>query len=300
MLLKNNVPSTQSLQAFESAARLSSFSAAARELHSSQSAISQLIRGLERQLKLSLFTRVYRGVRLTSAGNQLYLSVAQGLGEISSCIENLQRFNARERLNVATDFAFAAYWLLPKLAQFQRQHPQLDVRLLTSQDISTTDVSDVDISIVFAASAPAGSSLLFKESVFPVCSPSFYARHGPIHSHKTLAKLPLLALDYEQHHSWLDWSGFYNARRSNQLPSSPVLSFNNYTLLIQAAITGQGVGLGWARLVDDLLMTNVLVAMTEFELTTDAGYYACRNRQSQSPCSQAFVEWLQSCCEVNE
>lgn len=292
MLLKNNFPSTQSLQAFECAARLASFSAAARELNTSQSAVSQLIRGLEEQLQLTLFVRVYRGVKLTGEGHQLYLSVTQGLAEISTCIKNLQSVGMREKLNVATDFAFAAYWLLPKLKQFQTEHPQLDVRLITSQDISNTDVSDVDVSIAFLSASYAGATLLFKERVFPICSPAYYAKIGAVNSHKTLANQSLLALDYEQEHHWLNWNRFFKARRSNQLPNSPVISFNNYTLLIQAVMTGQGVGLGWANLVDDLLETKALLKIEGFELATNAGYYA--SNHSQNHCSELFIKWLKS------
>jgi len=136
--------------------------------------------------------------------------------------------------------------------------------------------------------------LLFKERVYPICSPAYSAQCGAINSHKALANQPLLALDYEQEHHWLNWNRFFKARRSNQLASSPVISFNNYTLLIQAAMTGQGVGLGWANLVDDLLVSKALVAIEGFELSTNAGYYATNH--SQANCSGLFIQWLQQRC----
>lgn len=295
MLLSERLPSTQSLLIFEAAARHLSFTAAARELGSTQSAISQQIRGLEAQLSLSLFRRVYRGVALTDEGQQLFAAVQAGFLQMAECLEQLQKSRSHQRINVATDFAFAAYWLLPRLPRFREQHPEVDVRILTSQGQYDFSVQDVDVAIVFEQQQPQGmpADQLFSEQVFPICSPQFLAQHGPVHSHKRLAALPLLKLGADAGQGWLDWPGLFKGRRSLVEPSEPVLTFNNYTLLIQATMAGQGVGLGWRTLVDDLIDAGVLVGLSEFSLDTSGGYYVVEPKPNeQINAKRYFIDWI--------
>ena len=295
MLLKKFMPSAQSLLIFEVAARHLNFTAAAKELGSTQSAVSQQIRGLEQQLELQLFKRIYRGVVLTDTGEQLYEAVESGFGQMTSCLERLQKTRSRQCINVATDFAFAAFWLLPRLPRFRELHPEVEVRIVTSQDQLDFTAQDTDISIVFAKGKPSNyrSHLLSIGTVFPVCSPSLLAQYGPIESHKKLATLPLLKLGDDGGHGWLNWRGFFNQRRSQVIPSEPVLTFNNYTLLVQAAIAGQGVGIGWGALVGDLVESGMLTALSAFSLTSDWDYYLVEaNTQDMLPAKRHFVDWL--------
>ncbi len=297
MLFSQSLPSVQSLLIFESAARHLSFTAAARELGSTQSAVSQQIRGLEQQLQLTLFRRIYRGVALTEEGRQLFEATRSGFQQIADCLEKLQKTRSQPRINVATDFAFAAYWLLPRLPRFRQGHPEVDVRIITSQGQYDFGAQDMDVAIVFADRPPQLPAWqLFAERVFPICSPAFLAQHGPIRSHKKLASLPLLKLGADAGQGWLDWPGFFKGRRSQAEPGQPVLTFNNYTLLVQAAIAGQGIGLGWATLVDELLDSGVLVGLTEFSLDSDSGYFVVDPGSSSSRSGQhtrqLFVDWL--------
>ena len=301
MLLKDRLPPVQSLLVFEAAARHLSFTAAARELGSTQSAVSQLMRGLEQQLTLPLFRRIYRGVELTADGKVLYKACQQGFQEIADCLENLQNSQQHPHINVATDFAFAAYWLLPRLPEFRQQHPETEVRIITSQGLHELNHEDIDVAIRFYAQPPDQGLALFAEEVFPVCSPGFLRQHGPVSSHKKLASLPLLKLGADAGEGWMDWPGFFAGRRSQVKPGDPVLTFNNYTLLIQAAIAGQGIGIGWGTLVDELLETGVLTGLKDFSLSSRGGYFIqALNRHSQQSSNlqqqeirQTFIEWLQ-------
>lgn len=295
MILSERLPAAQSLLIFEAAARHLSFTAAARELGSTQSAVSQQVRGLEKQLELQLFRRIYRGVELTEEGMHLYEAVQGGFQQMVNCLEQLQKSRSRQSINVATDFAFAAYWLLPRLPEFRKQYPEVDVRIITSQGEYDFISQDIDVAILFSRQQPtqAPSQKLFDEVVFPVCSPSFLVQHGPINSHKKLAALPLLKLGTDAGQGWQDWRSYFKGRRSLVEPSEPVLTFNNYTLLIQAAIAGQGMGIGWATLVDDLLENNVLVGLREFSLHSDSGYYVVEPKpQELLHAKQFFINWL--------
>lgn len=295
MLLTSSSPSAQSLLIFEAAARHLNFTAAAREIGSTQSSVSQQMRGLERKLELQLFKRVYRGVALTEPGKQLYDAVESGFQQMANCLEALQKTRTRLYINVATDFAFAAFWLLPRLPQFRELHPGIEVRIVSSQDQIDHTMPDTDISIVFAKGKPNNlhAHLLCTGDVFPICSPALLKQYGPVESHKKLASLPLLKLGDYTNQGWLDWRGFFNQRRSLVKPSEPVLSFNNYTLLVQAAIAGQGVGLGWGNLVDDLVDSGVLRALRSFSLNSEWGYYLVEvNAKHVQPAKQHFVDWL--------
>ncbi|OMH25963.1 choline sulfate utilization transcriptional regulator [Motiliproteus sp. MSK22-1] len=303
MLLCQRLPSVQGLLIFEAAARHLSFTAAARELGSTQSAVSQQVRGLEQQLELPLFRRIYRGVTLTEEGLQLYEAVQSGYQQMAECLEKLQRSRQHQRINVATDFAFAAYWLLPRLPEFRERHPGIDVRIVTSQGQYDFSAQDVDVAIIFDNQQSLADKTrkpwlekpqrLFFEKVFPICSPAFLRRHGPVQSHKKLAALPLLKLGADAGQGWQDWNSFFKGRRSQVEPSDPVLTFNNYTLLVQAAIAGQGIGMGWDTLVDDLINSGVLVGLSEFSLSTDSGYFLVEpDPQDRSAAKLFFIDWL--------
>ena len=120
------------LRAFEAAARHRSFTAAAMELGTTQPAISQQIKRLEEQLTIRLFDRIYRGIELTDAGALLFEHVQGGLQSINQGLSAITQQDQHEVLQVATDFAFAAYWLMPRLHRFHQANPQVDVSLVTS------------------------------------------------------------------------------------------------------------------------------------------------------------------------
>lgn len=293
------MPPVQSLVVFEAAARKLSFTAAAEELHSTQPAVSQQIRSLEHFLETPLFTRIYRGVELTESGELLYQAVQDGLSRIRAAVGELQKRRATPHINVATDFAFAAYWLMPRLPAFRQDYPDVDIRIQTSQSSFGLPEGEVDVSIVFGDQKKQDKgeafkwSRLFQERVFPVCSPGLLKQTGQVKSLKKLAGLPLLKLYADANQSWLDWNGFFQQRHSVVQPSEPVMEFNNYTLLIQAAIAGQGVGLGWGHLVDDMLDKGFLTALTDFSVVTDQGYFVVQKREpDKSEEVNAFIDWL--------
>lgn len=295
MLLKQLIPSAQALLTFEVAACHLNFTAAAHELGSTQSAVSQQIRGLESRLELQLFKRIYRGVTLTDAGQQLYESVKVGFQQMADCLQELQKTRPRQYINVATDFAFAAFWLLPRLPRFRELHPEVEVRIVTSQNQLKHTAQDTDVSVVFAQAKPRNmaSYLLFTGTVYPICSPALLDQYGPIESHKKLANLPLLKLGDYDNQSWLDWRAFFSQRRSQVKPSEPVMTFNNYTLLVQAAIAGQGVGIGWGHLVEDLVDSGLLAALPSFSLASKWGYYLVEiDTKDRLLAKQHFINWL--------
>ncbi|ROL82360.1 LysR family transcriptional regulator [Pseudomonas protegens] len=283
------------LRVFEAAARLRSFTAAAVELGTTQPAISQQIKRLEERLNVRLFDRIYRGIELTESGALLLEQVQVGLQSIDAGLSALSQQHQHEVLQVATDFAFAAYWLMPRLHRFHQANPQVDVSLVTSERSHSMLRSDIDVAVLFGDGRfkHGESRWLFSEEVFPVCSPLLLKeRAAPLSVH-CLPELPLLHLRGENSSHWFDWSGVFRELGLASAPAPGQLRFDNYTLLIQAAIGGQGVAIGWRHLVDNLLEQGLLCRPIAETLISRYGYYVVLpQRKRRGPLIQRFVDWL--------
>ncbi|RRV09090.1 LysR family transcriptional regulator [Pseudomonas sp. v388] len=285
------------LRAFEAAARLRSFTAAAIELGTTQPAVSQQIKRLEEQLAIRLFDRIYRGIELTDAGQVLFNHVQAGLQSMDSGLVAITDRHQHEVLQVATDFAFAAYWLMPRLHRFHKLNPDVDVSLVTSERTHSMLRADVDVAVLFGDGRfkQGESRWLFSEEVFPVCSPQLVAgRETPL-TNDALKEFPLLHLRGEGSNDWFDWSGVFRALGIAQAPAPGQLRFDNYTLLIQAAIGGQGVAIGWRHLIDDLLAQGLLCRPVVGTAISAYGYYVVLpQRKRRVQIVQQFVDWLAS------
>ncbi|MCH5520565.1 choline sulfate utilization transcriptional regulator [Pseudomonas syringae] len=285
------------LRAFEVAARLRSFTAAALELGTTQPAVSQQIKRLEEQLATRLFDRIYRGIELTDAGEVLFSHVQAGLQSIDSGLIAITEHHQHEVLQVATDFAFAAYWLMPRLHRFHKVNPDVDVSLVTSERTHSMLRADIDVAVLFGDGRfkQGESHWLFSEEVFPVCSPQLVAgRQAPL-PNDALRDFPLLHLRGESINNWFDWAGVFRALDIPQAPAPGQLRFDNYTLLIQAAIGGQGIAIGWKHLVDDLLDQGLLCRPIAGAAISGQGYYVVLpQRKRRVQIVQQFVDWLAS------
>ena len=198
-------------------------------------------------------------------------------------------------LQVATDFAFAAYWLMPRLHRFHQANPQVDVSLVTSERNHATLRSDIDVAVLFGDGRfKQGDSLwLFNEEVFPVCSPQWLKAQATPLTLQNLHDFPLLHLRQENNSQWFDWSGVFRELGITAAPTPGQLRFDNYTLLIQAAIAGQGVAIGWRHLVDNLLEQNWLCRPISDTVISRFGYYVVQpQRKRRGQLVERFVEWL--------
>ncbi|WP_207936755.1 LysR family transcriptional regulator [Pseudomonas sp. 51_B] len=286
--------SLDSLRVFEAAARLRSFTAAALALGTTQPAVSQQIKRLEEQLGARLFDRIYRGIELTEAGQMLFEQVHQGLQAMEDGIAQASGRGQREVLQVATDFAFAAFWLMPRLQRFHEAYPQVDVSLVTGERSQGMLRPDIDVAILFGDGRfhQGESRWLFDEEVFPVCSPRLI--HGKPLSAAALQRLPLLHLKGEQASRWFDWAGVFRGLGVEAAPPPGQLRFDNYTLLIQAAIAGQGVAIGWRHLVDGLVDQGLLCRPMEGSLKSRRGYHVVLPpRKRRGVLIERFVDWLE-------
>ncbi|WP_277961370.1 choline sulfate utilization transcriptional regulator [Pseudomonas sp. RIT-To-2] len=283
------------LRAFECAGRHRSFTVAAVELGTTQPAVSQQIKRLEERLNTRLFDRIYRGIEFTDAGRTLFDAVHKGLQEFDSGLAAITAQPQHEVLQVATDFAFAAYWLMPRLHRFHQANPHVDVSLVTSERSHAMLRSDIDVAVLFGDGRfrQGESHWLFAEEAFAVCSPRLLQGRALPLPATALLDLPLLHLRGESTSEWFDWAGLFRTLGIHSAPAPGQLRFDNYTLLIQAAIAGQGVAIGWRHLVDALIDQGLLCRPIVETASSALGYYVVLpQRKRRGELIGRFVEWL--------
>jgi putative choline sulfate-utilization transcription factor len=290
--LRRKLPPPNSILAFEAAARHQSFTRAARELNVTQTAVSRQIKTLEEHLGLAVFRRVRRSVRLTSEGKRLHEAVMAGLDHIAETVAELQKLDARAHLTVATTLAFSSFWLIRRIPDFRTRFPEIELRIITSDANVDLLAEGVDVAVRYGSGKWQGLSAtrIFTPEVFPVCSPSLLDT-VPIRTLRDLLDAPLLDQEAADK-SWLNWESWFQevgigARRLKRL-----LTFNNYPFLIQAAIGGQGVALGWTPYVNELLQLGMLVRPIETVFRPPDAYYLITPVDGDNPAADAFARWI--------
>jgi DNA-binding transcriptional LysR family regulator len=242
------------LRAFRSAAAHLSFTRAARELFVTQSAISHAVRALEEQLGQALFHRVNRALKLTHAGETLYRAADQALDIVDTATDRLS--GSGRSLGVTTTVALASLWLVPRLPQFARSNPGIDVRIVATNDRIDLEREHLDLALHFVPlwdSAP-DAELLVDYLQFPVCSPALARnRRNPLRTPADLARH--VRLDFETivyGRSWFDWEQ-WSAAKDVRIAPANTMRFSHYDQVIQAAIKGSGVAIGkWPHLASEL------------------------------------------------
>ncbi|NNC22566.1 LysR family transcriptional regulator [Salinisphaera sp. USBA-960] len=257
------LPPLQTLRAFEATSRLGSFTHAARELNVTQGAVSRQVRYLENRLGVRLLVRLDRGVRLTAAGQQLADTVTEVLHKLADTTAELLDDVGRSTITVGVTSAIASLWLIPRLTGFRDHDPNLDIRVLASDTDPERQVVNADVVIEYSRRPPesANAIYLFDEQVFPVCSPSYFAGRSVPDNLSALLSETLLQLD-DAHLDWMGWSEWLRALGGNKTKNTGrVVRINNYLALLQAAVAGQGIALGWQHLLEGFLTSGALVPL---------------------------------------
>ncbi len=268
------LPPLNALLVFEAAGRHLNFSAAAAELGMTQPAVSHQVSLLEARLGMPLFRRLHRGVVLTAAGAQLLDAVSQGLTTIHDAATALRRRGGPKVLHVFTDYGFAAWWLIPRLGRWSEWAPEVEVQLVTAQRQVDLRQAEADVAVWFGEGTWRAWRIVqwFPETVYPVCSAEF-ARRSPVSDAATLRDQRLLHVAEVNPPLWMSWSDWFAGQGVAMGPRKHDLIFNNYQLVLQAALLGQGIALGWRPLIDDLVQSRQLVCLTQAPMRTERGYY---------------------------
>lgn len=292
------LPALDLLRGFEAAARNLSFTRAGLELHLTQSAVSRQVKALEEQLGVALFHRRHRELLLTEAGQTLYKAVSDALRIVRETTARIASAQAPAALTVATTVSFASLWLVPRLSNFQRAHPDVEVRLVANNALQDLERSAIDVAIRFCPrkTAGPGASRLFGERVFPVCSPKLAKK--PLAGPESLANFVLLHYDDpEGRYPWTSWAAWFEVMGSPPMRAKGALRFDHYDQLIQATIEGQGVALGRTPLVEGWMKQGKLVAPFGARLRsalddTRAYYVVVPPRAQERADVRSFVAWL--------
>lgn len=296
------------LRAFEAVARHLNFRAAAEELSLTQSAVSRQIQSLEDEVGTSLFLRHTRAVELTSAGGMLLRAASSALERVDHTVRHIRQNAGRKSVAITTWASFASMWLIPRLEAFQRDHPDIDIRIDATDSAVDLATADVDMALRYAV--PPGAVRLFGEKLTPVASPWLLQSH-PIKRIEDLAGCSLIEAGdahRTRHLEWLTWQRWLDhfagpepAPRGRKAASSKPrlnpqrwLYFNYAQQIVQAAIIGQGVALARLPLVAESLASGALVEpLPHTRIDSPLVYWlVLAPRSEQRPEVKAFADWL--------
>ncbi len=285
------------LRGFEAAARRLSFTEAAAELHLTQSSISRQVASLERELGRPLFLRRTRALALTAAGAQLQQAVQQALAGVDRCVDELRGQAGAHRVTLTTYASFASLWLVPRLALFQREHPQIEIRLDASDRVVDLAAEDVDLAVRWVPldRVPAGATPLIEDLAAPAMSPRLLEA-GPPAAPAELARWPLLDLDDSvpgtRRLNWAGWFAFAGAGAVTPQAGRLVFSFADQA--VQAAIRGQGVALVRSPFLQDAVASGDLVMpFPQWRMPVGYRHVLVVNPASRRRAAVAtFVDWL--------
>ena len=293
---RRNLPSLDLLRGFEAAARNLSFTKAAEELFVTQSAVSRQVKTIEDHLGVALFVRRHRALLLTEAGHELYRATAQALRQLSDAAAKIKQRGAGRTLTVTATIGFASLWLIPRLANFRSQRPEIDIRIAANNKMLDLEREGMEVAIRYCMpkAAPEGAIKLFGEVVLPVCGPKLVTRSSPLATPDDLRRHVLL--HYERPDGvtpWLSWTVWLETMQLPGLKPAGSLRFSQYDQTIQAAIDGQGVALGTSPLVRQLIKQGRLIAPLAKKFESSRAYFlVTSSAAAERPEVKEFAAWL--------
>jgi LysR family glycine cleavage system transcriptional activator len=298
-----------SLRAFEAVARRLSFSDAADELHLTQSAVSRQIKGLEDELGASLFTRGTRHVELTGSGSALLRVVAPWLDRLDAAVRQVRQSRSRRVVQLSTFPSFASLWLLPQMEAFQRENPDLDIRVSATDRLVDFDEPDLDLVLRYCSpqAAPPDAHRMFGEVMTPVIGMRLAERirrgdAPPLSIPAHLAEHTLAEEDDHRPSSqYLSWRHWLATQGQPQLEPRRWLYLNFTYQQVQAAIAGQGVALARVPLVAEHLASGELIEPfgPDGRLASPFSYWMIVTPGSAERDEvRKFCDWIESRCAL--
>ena len=278
---------------FDVASTAGSFTRAAQFFGVGQPAISYAIKRLEATIGVSLFDRLPTGIRLTAAGAELQRHTRSAFLTLQAGITAAQATAKPEsQIALSVSTSFATYWLMPRLSRFRQHYPTVQLRCITNDTDMRIGRDGADIWIPLGTGAWPGFHVahLANEEIYPIASPAVAAR---IADSGALIGPDLIHLE-ERYTPRFDWTRWFDANPDQPRPDLDQGSaFNDYSTVVQAALDGQGVALGWHHIVTALVEDGRLVRLGSRSVTTDSPFVILTKREIvEPPLVTALKQWM--------
>lgn len=286
-MVAHRLPPLNAVRAFEAAARLGSYVAAAQELHVTQPAIGRHVKALEERLQTQLFQRTPRGVVLTEDGWRYFEQVSAALTQIAEASYELTSRAQQRWLRLLVVPGFAGRWLRHHLAEFRTLHPGIRIALEPNPSFREVTAERADLGIAFGEGEEFSGprEVLVQPPIFPVCSPAFLLEHGPLTGVEDLLRLPLL---HEDDGYW--WGAWLQSQGLRARLSSE-MSYVSADQVIDLALAGAGVALTNGLLVEEELASGRLVRPLANQAVLE-GYLLLSPAGGLKPEAKLFRQWL--------
>ena len=281
----------RALQAFDTAASLSSLSRAAESLGVTHGAVSRQIKQLELYLGVHLLLRRPNGVEKTAAGEQLHRSTRQAFSALQIGLRGVKRARDARSITISLSASLATKWLVSRLPAFRARHPGIALFLDTNDEVIDFDDSDVDAALRYGV--PNWGHLhwerLVDEDLIVVAAPTLVAQERLPMAPAAIARLPLIHDHFDP--AWDKWADAVGLDRSHLGPVD--LKYRDSAVLITAAIDGQGAALARRLLVADDLAAGRIVRLDDTAIAQDrALYFVCRSGDQDRAAIRSLRNWL--------
>jgi LysR family transcriptional regulator of beta-lactamase len=275
------------LRAFEASARHLSFTRAGIELRVTQAAVSQQVRSLEQRMGVRLFRRLPRGLMITAEGEALLPVVGDAFDRLATTLERVGSGKVRELLVVGAVGTFAVGWLLPRLEDFRRSHPFVELRLSTNNNRVDMAAEGLDLSVRFGDGAWHGldATELFAAPLTPLCTTDLAAK---LHAPEDLAECSLL-----RSYRMDEWGRWFAAAGAEATPNiASAIVFDSSLAMMEAAVQGAGVALAPPLMFSRQLRVGSIGR--PFRASISLGSYWLTRLKSRKPTAamKAFAEWI--------
>jgi len=289
------LPPLNALKAFESASRHLSFTKAAAELNVTPAAISHQVKALEDLLKVTLFRRLTRSLRLTDAGQAALPTLNQGFDKLTQAVEQIRAHSQIKVLTISVSPSFGAMWLMPRIERFRSRHPDIEIRIDGTDRLVDLARDDADVAVRYGPGGYNGvrTDYLFNQVNTPVCSPALLSGEHPLRQPDDLRHHILLHVEWKDAEA--SWRMWLLAAGLHDIDPTRGPRFTMENMAVQAALDGNGVALVGDILVADELAAGRLVRAFDPSLSTPLtfSYYLLSAKDSaEQPKVVAFRDWL--------
>ena len=296
--MNRRLPPLNSLRAFESSARHLSFTKAAEELNVTPAAISQQVKLLENYFSVKLFKRLTRALKLTAEGQTILPILSEGFDKLAEADTVLRNHQLDNILMVSVAPAFGAKWLLPRLDLFREFAPEYEIRIDATTITVDFNRENVDVALRYGSGDYPGlvSECLITERIVPVCSPALLQGRYPIKTPADLQHHTLLqSMPVNDQESFTNWHSWLKAAGIHDVPAADGPRFNLSSMLVQAAIEGQGVALVDYHLAAKDIQKGLLMQLftDDIEQISRFSYYLVYpEHHLEYPKVKVFRQWI--------